>query len=82
MASITIRHLDNELKQRLRVRSAEHGRSMEEEARDILRTSLYLENQQFNNLANTIHRRFTGISNTDLTITSREIVREPPDFSS
>ena len=37
MASITIRNLDDDLKQRLRVRAAEHGRSMEEEAREILR---------------------------------------------
>ena len=37
MASITIRNLEDDLKQRLRVRAAEHGRSMEEEAREILR---------------------------------------------
>jgi len=37
MASITIRNLDDDVKRRLRVRAAEHGRSMEEEARDILR---------------------------------------------
>lgn len=37
MASITIRNLDDDIKQRLRVRAAENGRSMEEEARDILR---------------------------------------------
>ena len=35
MASITIRNLDDGLKRRLRVRAAENGRSMEEEARDI-----------------------------------------------
>lgn len=37
MASITIRNLDDGVKQRLRVRAAEHGRSMEEEARELLR---------------------------------------------
>ena len=37
MASITIRNLDPAVKDRLRVRAAEHGRSMEEEARLILR---------------------------------------------
>jgi plasmid stability protein len=37
MASITIRNLDDTLKRRLRKRAAEHGRSMEEEAREILR---------------------------------------------
>jgi plasmid stability protein len=33
MASITIRNLDDTLKRSLRIRAAEHGRSMEEEAR-------------------------------------------------
>ena len=37
MASITIRNLDDDIKHLLRVRAAEHGSSMEEEARDILR---------------------------------------------
>jgi plasmid stability protein len=37
MAGITIRNLDDALKRRLRIRAAEHGRSMEEKARDILR---------------------------------------------
>jgi plasmid stability protein len=37
MASITIRNLEDAVKQRLRVRAAEHGHSMEEEARNILR---------------------------------------------
>lgn len=40
MASITIRKLDDDLKQRLRIRAAEHGHSMEQEARDILRAAL------------------------------------------
>ena len=37
MASLTIRNIDDRLKLRLRVRAALHGRSMEEEARVILR---------------------------------------------
>ena len=41
MASITVRNLEEGLKRRLRIRAAENGRSMEEEARDILRTALY-----------------------------------------
>jgi antitoxin FitA len=36
MASLTIRNLDDGVKERLRVRAAQHGRSMEEEARLIL----------------------------------------------
>lgn len=41
MASITIRNLEEELKQQLRVRAAENGRSMEAEAREILRAALH-----------------------------------------
>ncbi len=40
MASITIRTLDDDVKTRLRVRAAEHHRSMEEEARLILRDAV------------------------------------------
>ena len=39
MASITIRQLDEELKRRLRLRAARNGRSMEDEARTILRSA-------------------------------------------
>jgi len=37
MASITSRNPDDEVKRRPRIRAAEHGRSMEEEAREIPR---------------------------------------------
>ena len=40
MSSITIRNLDPAIKERLRVRAAEHGHSMEAEARRILQTAL------------------------------------------
>jgi plasmid stability protein len=43
MASLTIRNLEDGLKTRLRVRAAEHGHSMEEEARRILRETLERE---------------------------------------
>jgi hypothetical protein len=38
--TITIRNLDEGVKQRLRLRAASHQRSMEAEARDILATAL------------------------------------------
>ena len=40
IASITIRHLEQDVKTRLRVRAAEHHHSMEEEARLILRDAV------------------------------------------
>ena len=45
MASITIRQLDDELKQRLRLRAVRNGRSMEDEARTILRQVAALESE-------------------------------------
>ena len=45
MASITIRQLDEDLKQRLRLRAARNGRSMEDEARTILRQAAALESE-------------------------------------
>jgi plasmid stability protein len=40
MPAITIRKLPEDLKQRLRMRAAAHGRSMEAEAREILTLAL------------------------------------------
>ena len=40
MASMTIRNLDDGLKAKLRVRAAQHGRSMEEEVRVLLQQAL------------------------------------------
>ncbi|WP_276204783.1 MULTISPECIES: hypothetical protein [unclassified Halomonas] len=40
MAAITVRNLDDELKAQRRVQAANHGHSMEEEVRLILRKAL------------------------------------------
>ncbi len=80
MASITIRNLDNDLKGRLRVRAARHGRSMEDEARDMLRTALAGERQPPRSLAAAIRRRFQSLGGVDLPIAPREAMREPPRF--
>jgi plasmid stability protein len=42
MSTLTIRNLDETVKRRLRARAAENDRSMEEEARVILREALAL----------------------------------------
>lgn len=62
MASITIRDLDDHLKARLRVRATHHGRSMEEEARHILRAALTEERQPATNLSDSIRRRFAPLA--------------------
>lgn len=80
MASITIRNLDDPLKSRLRVQAAIHGRSMEDEARDILRTALALEPARPTNLAAAIRKRFAPLGGVELPESPREPMREPPDF--
>lgn len=40
MATLTIRNLDEAVKRRLGVRAGEHGRSMEDEVREILREAV------------------------------------------
>lgn len=65
MASITIRNLGDDLKRRLRVRAAENGRSMEEEAREILRQALGPPSAA-RNLGWSIHARFAPIDGIDL----------------
>lgn len=80
MASITIRNLDDEVKHRLRVRAAGNGRSMEEEARLILREAVAPEAEP-ENLAQFIRDCFAPYGGVDLELPPREPAREPPDFS-
>jgi plasmid stability protein len=79
MASITIRNLDDEVKRRLRVRAAEHGRSMEEEAREILRQVVGQE-KPAHNLAAAIRARVAPLGGADLDLPRREPMPEPPAF--
>ncbi len=80
MASITIRNLDDEVKIRLRVRAASNGRSMEEEARVILREAVSREADP-ENLASFIRGCFAPFGGVDVELPPREPIREPPDFS-
>ena len=79
MASITIRNLDDDVKRRLRVRAAEHGRSMEEEARDILR-QVVGQSSASKNLGQAIHARFATVGGVDLPQSQRGPMRPSPDF--
>lgn len=81
MASITIRDLDARVKERLRVRAARHGRSMEDEARAILREAVSGPDRAAKGLATAIHRRFEAVGGVDLRTPAREPMREPPKLS-
>lgn len=80
MASITIRRLDDSVKSRLRLRAARHGRSMEEEAREILRVGLSAEPRPATNLAAAIRRHLEPVGGVELPIRKRDRVRRPPSL--
>jgi plasmid stability protein len=79
MAHITIRNLDDATKRRLRVRAAEHGCSMEEEARRILRNAVGDTSGQ-RNLAQAIRDRVEALGGVELAAPERESLRDPVDF--
>jgi len=82
MATLTIRKLDDRVKAKLRIRAAQHGRSMEEEAREILARSLSSKPEKATNLYVAIRRRLdeAGIEGVDLPEYVRESGRELPTF--
>jgi plasmid stability protein len=81
MASLTIRNLEEPIKELLRIRAAYHGHSMEEEVRQILRAALLEDAQSPENLAEAIQKRFVQLGGVnDLPSSSREPMREPPQI--
>ena len=80
MASITVRDLDDDLKHRLRLRAAAHGRSMEEEVREILRW-VVAEPPPPRNLVDAIRARVAPLGGVELELPSREAIPTPPPLS-
>ena len=76
MAGMTIRNLDEKLKARLRMQAAKHGRSMEDEARDILRSALSAATSRAS-LVKSIRRRIEPLGGVGLQLASRESMRDP-----
>ncbi|MDE0513257.1 MAG: plasmid stabilization protein [Gammaproteobacteria bacterium] len=67
MASITIHNLDDAVKTKLRIRAADHGHSIEEEARMILTQTIYREDD-LTNPAQAAREKLAamGLSETDI----------------
>jgi plasmid stability protein len=80
MATMTIRNIDDQLKARLRVRAARHGRSMEDEARDILRAALSVEPARNASLVAAIRARVEPLGGVELELPEREAIRAPLDL--
>jgi antitoxin FitA len=80
-ASLTIRQLDPALKDRLRARAAQHGRSMAEEARAILGAALPERPKRSGaELLDIIRRRFGPEGGVDLVLPPLAPDRPPPRF--
>ena len=59
------------------MRAAEHGRSMEQEAREILKVELAKPPRTGKDLVDAIRRRFAPYGGVDLEIPPREPIRDP-----
>lgn len=70
MSTLTIRGVDDELKTQLRVRAAQHGRSMEAEVRAILHDTLTAPAPP-ERLGSRIHQRFAAMGGVELDLPER-----------
>jgi len=78
MSSITVRNLDDAVKNRLRVRAAQHGWSMEQEVRQILQQAVAPEQAAAISFAERVNSRFTKLKVDSLPIPARQATRTPP----
>ena len=79
MAVLTIRGIDEATKTALRVQAAQHGVSMEEEARRILRSALPHPDEQ-TPMGQRLLRRFHEVADEDFTLPTRQVPRTPPSW--
>lgn len=80
MSSITVRNLDETVKNCLRVRAAQHGWSMEEEVRVILQQAVAPMQAGQVSFAERVNQRFAGLQVESLRIPVRQSARKPPVF--
>lgn len=79
MATLTIRGLDEQTHARLRVRAAQHGRSMEAEVRAILADSLASPTLE-HGLGSRIHARFSALGGADFGLPARDELPRAAEF--
>ncbi|MCX6358551.1 MAG: plasmid stabilization protein [Armatimonadetes bacterium] len=79
MASLTIRRVDEETKQTLRLRAARHGVSMEEEVRRILNDALAPARAP-SRLGHRLLGRFAGLADDELALPERQKPRHAPQW--
>jgi plasmid stability protein len=80
MAAVSIRDLDDDVKDRLRVRAARNGRSMEAEIRAIL-TDAVSESDDSRGLLTELLDRFADIGGVELDLPARTNLPRAPDLA-
>jgi antitoxin FitA len=80
MATLTIRNIDAAVKERLRIRAARHGRSMEAELRSIVISAVDNDDAGAPNLAESIRRRLASFGGVELEPHPAVPVSDPPTF--
>jgi plasmid stability protein len=80
MAQVIVRKLEETVKRKLQRRAARHGRSMEEEVRDILRDAVKDEERVRGGLGSEIAARFKGIELEEPIPELRGFEIKPPKF--
>ena len=80
MAAVSVRDLDESVRERLRVRAARHGRSMEAEIRAIL-TDAVTPPTDSNGLAQTLLARFGDLGGVELELPPRTEAPRAADLS-
>ncbi len=81
MAAVSIRNLDDQVKQRLRVRAARHGLSMESEIRAILEAAVR-EPEPTQGLFAVLLDRFGALGGVELDLPARATPARAADFTS
>ena len=81
MATLVIRNVEDILHARLKAQAAAHGRSMEEEARQLLRGGLVSERPaDVTGFGDAMRALFEPLGGVELPDVQRDKLSEPPDF--
>jgi plasmid stability protein len=77
---MTIRQLDETTKRLIKQKAAKHNRSMEAEAREILRKGARAPDEDDEHLVTKIRRMVDEFGGVELKLPARTPMRKPPDF--
>jgi plasmid stability protein len=80
MSQLLVRQLDEDVKEKLRRRARRHGRSTEEEVREILRNAVRDEGGEPKALGSRLAARFAGVGLTEEIPELRGQPARPADF--